>query len=149
MACSKFKFFLFALWLQACGCLTVSVHQPSEPQIIRASPYVNRLRWNRGRFLEASRSGPMHLKGGGGINMFISPLIGFLKSFGGVAASAIVVLGFNLLGFGITIGTGTHLVTDLVGTGAIGVAAALSSLANDGPTSCRSHAIINILRHTL
>jgi hypothetical protein len=142
MAGWKFKIFLFAVSFQTSTGLTLPLHgQYSNIRSSDLDVYLPRFELRPGfknRFVY-KQSLSLQLKGGGVPNLpLLSPLLGFLKGFGGVASSAIVVISCNLLGFAITLGTGTHLVTDLLGTGAIGVSAAISSLLSDSPISYRS-----------
>ena len=148
MACYKFKISLVMLWVHSCASLTFPTPGSySYPLSSKAGFNLHQsvlCREIRSVF-ESRNLLSMHLKGGGDPNLLFSTLVGFLKDIGGVASSAIVVVGCNLLGFAITLGTGTHLVTDLLGTGAIGISAAISSLSNNSPISCRSNLAFRIL----
>jgi hypothetical protein len=134
---SSMNYILFFLWISSCVCINLEHHQRhSGPHQHRPIFHQDKHDLNRYRPIHSSiRGHVMNLRGGGGL-----PLSAFreiLKKMGGVASSALMVGGMNLVGFLITLGTGTHVVTDLFGTGAIGASAAISYLLNDGPTSCR------------
>lgn len=141
MAGWKFKIFLLSLILRTCAGMTIPLHgQYSKTKSSGLDVHFPRFEQRpvlKNRFVP-NQPFSLQLKGGGVPNSLFSPLLGFLKGFGGVASSAIVVIGCNLLGFAITLGTGTHLVTDLLGTGAIGISAAVSFLLSDSPITCRS-----------
>ena len=51
---------------------------------------------------------------------------------GGLLTSGAIVGGANLLGLGITLASGTHLVTDLLGSGAFAVSAVATQILGGG-----------------
>jgi steroid 5-alpha reductase family enzyme len=55
-----------------------------------------------------------------------------LRMGGGLLTSGAIVGGANLLGLGITLASGTHLVTDLLGSGAFAVSAVASQILGGG-----------------